>query len=616
MRAPDIRAIASYRSTGGLVAVTIALVLSALCAHGAPAATYTTLFADPGNGTVADTSLEDHALSLINATPPGAQITFAFRDYNRPGVTAALIAARDRDVRVDGVIDGGERNRRAVRDLVAALGPDHVVVCGTPDFTYHSCIADTESPSLMHNKFLTFSRLADGREHVVLQTSMNFLAPEQHHVYNDMVEITGDRALHDAYVSYLFQLKTQARSDDNYLILPGASAENTIFTSPRRQPDRDTNDTIVDRMDDIDCSRGGAASGRGLIRIAQLAFRTERAVIMRKLIELKAAGCDIEVLSSNLDPPILAGLVSERIPVHPLVLHETPERHEVIIHDKFWLVDAVRASTGARAKITYAGSSNWRADEQRSDDLLLRMLDPGVYERYSGYFELIRSRAESDPPTRTAETVPPAAAIGVSPPPVAGGFNDGDVTVRVVGSDGVVRTGSSGLRRLHVEMTGAQTGQWEFTGETDGYHVEDLEVRAEGTTTVTAWAEDEAGNVGASVSRTVHVDKSEPSVVGMPQACTLWPPDNRLTHVATIAFSDSFSGIAPGTGTVVAWSDDVSDSGDIVIEGGTVLLRAEKAAYGRARTYTIVARAQDLAGHAVAATATCLVPHSQGVPWR
>ena len=50
---------------------------------------------------------------------------------------------------------------------------------------------------------------------------------------------------------------------------------------------------------------------------------------------------------------------------------------------------------------------------------------------------------------------------------------------------------ASGIKRLHVELSGAQTGSWDFLGEHDGYAVQDLPVK--GGTTVTYWAEDNAG---------------------------------------------------------------------------------------------------------------------------
>ena len=87
-----------------------------------------------------DLSLESYAVSLINATPAGEQITFALRDFNRQRVADALIAAHVRGVRVDGVIDGGERNRPVVGQLLASLGADRFVICGSPTFVFNSLL--------------------------------------------------------------------------------------------------------------------------------------------------------------------------------------------------------------------------------------------------------------------------------------------------------------------------------------------------------------------------------------------------------------------------------------------------------------------------------------------
>jgi hypothetical protein len=135
---------------------------------------------------------------------------------------------------------------------LSALGPDRLVICGTPAFVFNSCIANSLTPGLQHNKFLTFSNLDDGREHVVLQTSKNFLEPSQLNYYNDMVEIAGDVKLYDEYVKYLFDMKAQVRSDDHYLFPApsGDDGRNTIFLSPRRQLDPVTDDIIVDRMNE------------------------------------------------------------------------------------------------------------------------------------------------------------------------------------------------------------------------------------------------------------------------------------------------------------------------------------------------------------------------------
>jgi hypothetical protein len=590
------------------------LLAGALCAvlaapsvaHGAtsPRIGYRTLFQDPGVVPGPDLSLESYAVDLINATPAGERITFALRDFNRQRVADALIAAHVRGVRVDGVIDGGERNRPVVGQLQAGLGADRFVICGSPTFVFNSCIADTDAPSLQHNKFLTFSRLEDGREDVVLQTSMNFLEPTQLNYYNDMVDIAGDHALYEGYVRYLFDLKAQVRSSDHYLITSGDNGRNTMFPSPRAQRDLESDDTIVDRMNEIDCSRGGAPSGRGLVRVANMAFRSERAVILRKLVELKREGCDVEVILSNADGDILAGLVSAGIPVHPFFIRAASPRPQVIVHSKFWLVDAKSTLTGTRRRITYAGSSNWRLDEQRSDDMLLRIVGKGVYGAYSAYWELIRSRAASIQNRPATDAVAPRSALTATPSPNAAGWNRSDVTLRVAASDGH-NVGAVGLKRLHVEMTGAQTGSWDLLGEADGYRVEELPITAEGDTTVTWFSEDVKGNVETPRSTLVRIDKTAPAISGVPEICELWPPNHELVHVADISAADALS----GPPRLVVSAVDGGDAGDVVINDGSVDLRAEKDPHGRARIYRLRAAAVDAAGNDATASWTCTVAH-------
>jgi hypothetical protein len=579
----------------------LALALGAAPAGAAPI-TYVTAFQDPGADAVPDFSLEQRAIALIDATPAGERLTFAFRDFNRQPVADALIAAQARGVQVDGVIDGGERTRTAVQSLLAALGPERLVICGTPDFRWNSCIAtgsERYPVSLQHNKFLTSSRLTDGREHVVLQTSENFLAPSQYAYYNDLVEIAGDTALYDAYVRYLMDLKAQVRSDDHFLIASGDDGRNTIFTSPRRQPDLDTDDTIADRLDEVDC-RGG-----GTIRVANLAFRSERAVILRRLARLERQGCDVSVIVSNADGDILAGLVAAGIEVHPFVQRGLNGRQQVLVHDKFWLVDARSRLTGRRTKVTFAGTSNWRGDEQYSDDLLLRMIDDGVYDAYLGYWNLIRTRAVSDQarPTPAEDTTAPASVIDVGPA-ARHGWHRGPVHVRVAASDGH-GIGAIGLARLGISWTGAERGQAEVLGEHDGYAAWEGGVSAEGVTTFTAGAVDVSGNTEVPHTSVIRIDQTPPVLMGLPQSCALWPADGDLHHVTDVNATDALSG---GVRVRVRVTSDArQDARDVLVRNGSVYLRAEQRSRGRARTYRIRARAVDRAGNAAIASAACVV---------
>ena len=120
--------------------------------------------------------------------------------------------------------------------------------------------------------------------------------------------------------------------------------------------------------------------------------------------------------------------------------------------------------------------------------------------------------------------------------------------------------------------------------------------------------------VEAEQSLTVMVDKTLPVITGMPAVgCTLSPPKHQMVQVATVVASDSVSGIASFSVTATSSEPDSGLGGgdvpgDIVINGGSVHLRAEREPTGKGRTYTVFATATDIAGHTATSTANCFVP--------
>ena len=281
----------------------------------------------------------------------------------------------------------------------------------------------------------------------------------------------------------------------------------------------------------------------------------------------------------------------------------------MIVHDKFWVVDAKSTLTGRRTKVTYAGSSNWRDDQQRSDDLLLRIVDDGVYADYLAYWEKIRSRAVSDLPRTGEDATPAVTALAATPAPGASRWNTTDVTARIAASDGHLAS-AGGLDRLHIETTGAQPGTFDFPGEQDGYNVQELTIAAEGETTIAHAAFDVRGNLrgDADGRRADRQDRARSWPACRIAACCGrrtggwcgWP---------SVSAADAVSGL--GGLSVTASSNARDDTRDVVIDGGTVFLRAERRRHGRGRVYEIVATAHDVAGNATTATATCKVPRSR-----
>ena len=112
----------------------------------------------------------------------------------------------------------------------------------------------------------------------------------------------------------------------------------------------------------------------------------------------------------------------------------------------------------------------------------------------------------------------------------------------------------------------------------------------------------------------------------------LWPPDHRLRTVnitydvadacdpspevmlAGVASSEPIAPARQGDGTPDRGADATFDVIGTVLSGGTgtIVLPAERAGYGRGRTYTITCDATDASGLATRASATVVVPHDLG----
>ncbi len=210
------------------------------------------------------------------------------------------------------------------------------------------------------------------------------------------------------------------------------------------------------------------------------------------------------------------------------------------------------------------------------------------------------------------DTIPPTTTA-VSAPGVGGtGWNTSDVTVDLQAVD---NPGGSGVRDVALALSGAQSGAATVVGD----HAR-VVITREGTTTLEYFATDKAGNQEVPQRQIVRIDRSGPTISGMPaEGCVVWPPNHKFVTIAQVTASDALSGLAPGGLVVTAASSEAGDgrgdgrtSPDIVVVGNVVSARAERSGAGVGRTYTITVTATDLAGNTTQKNSTCVVPHDQG----
>jgi mannose/cellobiose epimerase-like protein (N-acyl-D-glucosamine 2-epimerase family) len=203
------------------------------------------------------------------------------------------------------------------------------------------------------------------------------------------------------------------------------------------------------------------------------------------------------------------------------------------------------------------------------------------------------------------DTVAPTTNATVSPPASAAGWHNGEVTVSLSADDDLV-----GVKEIHariVERDGALPGA-AFIGPGEELTLPPL--HAEGAYDITYFAVDRLGNRETGQSLTVRIDRTDPTITGLPPApCVIWPPNEKMVHVADVEGSDALSGVADLQ--VTGSSSEPAADDDIRIIGGSVDLRAIRDDEGPGRTYTLVASVTDRAANTATAEATCLVPHDR-----
>lgn len=198
------------------------------------------------------------------------------------------------------------------------------------------------------------------------------------------------------------------------------------------------------------------------------------------------------------------------------------------------------------------------------------------------------------------DKTPPQIAGLRSPAASASGWNSTDVTVTFTCSDSLSGVASCGDTPQVVTTEGLAQSR-------------------------TARAVDQAGNEATAAVGNINIDRTPPLATCRATPNALRPPNHRLVDVrASVEVTDPLSG--PGrfvlASAVSSEPDDSPGGGDGSTTGdvwGFILesadtdgrLRAERAAGGPGRIYTLTYRASDLAGNIGLCSTTVTVPHDE-----
>jgi uncharacterized repeat protein (TIGR01451 family) len=139
------------------------------------------------------------------------------------------------------------------------------------------------------------------------------------------------------------------------------------------------------------------------------------------------------------------------------------------------------------------------------------------------------------------DTIPPVTSAVASPAPNAAGWNNSNVTLTLNSTDN--EPGGSGVKQITYSATGAQTISTTVVSGASA----SLTISVEGTTTITFYGTDNAGNVESPKTLTVMLDKTPPSITSVrtpPPNANGW---NNTSVTVSFQCSDALSGLAAGS---------------------------------------------------------------------
>jgi phosphatidylserine/phosphatidylglycerophosphate/cardiolipin synthase-like enzyme len=337
-----------------------------------PAPRIEPIFSYPGSIGIPDAVHEETVRELLAQAAPDSTVHFTTFTLTRDAPADALIAATERGINVNVLIDGHLSETSTVQRLLAEL-KEHV-----------SINAD-ESPGTNHNKFLLCSELTNGETDVVWQSTSNFTTTQLFR-HNTSVVFRGDEALYDVYRTYWDDL-FDGKTDPHYNRVERTDSA-TVFFSPRSDFD-----THLEALENI------VPSQDATIRFMYSIWTIERGAVVDRIGKLIDQGCTVEVIleaeaSTAVSSLRDAGATVLEYPTDTLTKRLSP-LPTPNVHSKNMLVDADFDLDGetVRRRLVYTGSQNLSGvGLTDNDEILLRIDDDDVYRQFLRDWERVRDR--------------------------------------------------------------------------------------------------------------------------------------------------------------------------------------------------------------------------------
>jgi phosphatidylserine/phosphatidylglycerophosphate/cardiolipin synthase-like enzyme len=343
------------------------------------------IFNSPVSGAARRDAISRRIAGLIAGTPRGGRIAVAMYHFSSGDTAAQLVAAAERHVSVQVVLDHESVTYAAFRRLKRGLGTDTkksswVVVCDEG----RGCIG----PEFNHNKFFLFSATG-GTQDMVVQTSANATDGARDTQWNDAL-VLQDPAVYAAYLAYFRDLAAQRHRLDYHRTVQAGRYRLDFFPWA-------TGDPVSQALDRVDCAGGTR------IRLSLGHFTW--GPIARRLWKLDDEGCQVRIVFDIVGPKTVQTLTRKGgRNGGPETRYLTEGGRTTYAHSKYLLIDGLYEDRPQ--KVVFTGSNNYTTvGFHGHDEAMITVADPRLEQEYAANFDAVFEHGRA---VKSADTVPKA----------------------------------------------------------------------------------------------------------------------------------------------------------------------------------------------------------------
>lgn len=300
-----------------------------------------------------------------------------------------LVAAYNRKVNVRILLDDHTKDFTrypSVGYLASVLGTDksknsYVTWC-------KGGCNSSDSSGKVHVKMYLFSQ--SGTDKSIMISSSQSLTNLDDRFFDDAIEIAGNAGVYTSAYQYFNAMLKDKNTSYCKTVSDGPY---TIFYFPSSS----CTDPVLSAFSQVKCtgvnSKYGDGKGHTVIRLAQLSWTEPRTNVAKKLRDLNAQGCRIQLFynSNQMDQDIMNIL---KTPAKDGRTIDTQDAHnsKISVHHKMFSINGLYRSKNTRFVV--AGNSNMTgAGIHANNDMLVRVVTDAAYNAYQKQFVLLESHA-------------------------------------------------------------------------------------------------------------------------------------------------------------------------------------------------------------------------------